>query len=183
MFLSTVDNNNVCDFYEYSLSSLHWLVKSNNLLFLWYFYCWLITILHICINILHWWQIDWIDIWATPTLSNPFPNQTIILSVGQAIDEMPKSEIEKRKKSMESISRISRRKKRNVEICFLVREEDENFCKKNREICNFLQFREEKEKFWKQISWFERRSRRRDFKFFVTRKRNSPTTIHIPIFV
>ena len=29
----------------------------------------------------------------------------------------------------------------------MVREENEYFCKKNREICNFLQFREEKEKF------------------------------------
>ena len=46
------------------------------------------------------------------------------------IDEMSKSEIEKRKRNMESISRISRREKRNVEICFLVREENENFCKK-----------------------------------------------------
>ena len=43
------------------------------------------------------------------------------------IDEMQKSEIEKRKRNMESISRISRREKRNVEICFLVREENENF--------------------------------------------------------
>ena len=60
---------------------------------------------------------------------------------------MPKSEIEKRKRNMESISRISRREKRNVEICFLVQEENENFCKTNREICNFLQFREEKKKF------------------------------------
>ena len=48
----------------------------------------------------------------------------------QGIDEMPKSQIEKRKRNMESIYRISRRKKRNVEICFLVREENENFCKK-----------------------------------------------------
>ena len=47
---------------------------------------------------------------------------------GFGIDEMPKSEIEKRKRNMESISRISRREKRNVEICFLVREENENFC-------------------------------------------------------
>ena len=38
------------------------------------------------------------------------------------IEEMPKSEIEKRKRNMESISRISRREKRNV--CFLVREEN-----------------------------------------------------------
>ena len=54
------------------------------------------------------------------------------------IDEMPKSEIEKRKRNMESISRISRREKRNVEICFLVREENENFCKKNGEILNIF---------------------------------------------
>ena len=46
------------------------------------------------------------------------------------IDEMPKSQIEKRKRNMESTSRVSRREKRNVEICFLVREENENFCKK-----------------------------------------------------
>ena len=63
------------------------------------------------------------------------------------IDEMPKSEIEKRKRNMEFIPRISRREKRNVEICFLVQEENENFGKTNQEICNFLQFREEKEKF------------------------------------
>ena len=95
------------------------------------------------------------------------------------IDEMPKSQIEKRKRNMESASRVSRREKRNVEICFLVREENE----KNREICNhfssvekrrrnfkhLLQFRDEKEKFCKQITWFERRARRRDFKLFVTR--------------
>ena len=42
------------------------------------------------------------------------------------------------------------KRKWNVEICFLVREENENFCKK-------------------------------DFKFFVTRKRNSPTTIPISV--
>ena len=58
----------------------------------------------------------------------------------QGIDESPKSEIENRKKNMESIYRISKREKRNVEICFLVPEEEENFCKKIREICNFLQF-------------------------------------------
>ena len=45
------------------------------------------------------------------------------------IEEMPKSEIEKRKRNMESISRIFRREKRNVKICFLVREENENICK------------------------------------------------------
>ena len=54
------------------------------------------------------------------------------------IDEMQKSEIEKRKQNMESISRISRREKRNVEICFLVREENENFCQKNGEILNIF---------------------------------------------
>ena len=50
------------------------------------------------------------------------------------IDEMPKSQIEKRKKNMESTSRVSRREMRNFEICFLVREENENFCQKNGEI-------------------------------------------------
>ena len=54
------------------------------------------------------------------------------------IDEMSKSEIEKRKRNMESISRISRREKRNVKICFLVREENENFCQKNGEILNIF---------------------------------------------
>ena len=49
---------------------------------------------------------------------------------GQALTRCQKSEIEKRKRNMESISQISRREKRNVEICFLVREENENFCKK-----------------------------------------------------
>ena len=42
------------------------------------------------------------------------------------IDEMPKSEIEKRKRNMDSISRISRREKRNVEICFLRKRNFEN---------------------------------------------------------
>ena len=60
------------------------------------------------------------------------------------IDEMPKSQIEKRKRNMESTSRVSRREKRNVEICFLVREENENFCKKWRNFKYFLQFRDEK---------------------------------------
>ena len=70
--LLTTTMYHVCDFYEYSLSSLHWLVKRNiwYMIFLWYFYCWLITILHICINILHWWLIDWIDIWATHTIQS-----------------------------------------------------------------------------------------------------------------
>ena len=54
------------------------------------------------------------------------------------IDEMPKSEIEKRKRNMESISQISRIEKRNVEIYFLVREENENFCQKNGEILNIF---------------------------------------------
>ena len=52
------------------------------------------------------------------------------------IDEMPKSQIEKR--NMESTSQVSRREKRNVEICFLVREENENFCQKNGEILNIF---------------------------------------------
>ena len=54
------------------------------------------------------------------------------------IDEMPKSQIEKRKRNMESTSRVSRREMRNVEICFLVREENENFCQKNGEILNIF---------------------------------------------
>ena len=54
------------------------------------------------------------------------------------IDEMQKSEIDKRKRNMESISRISKREKRNVEIYFLVREENENFCQKNGEILNIF---------------------------------------------
>ena len=54
------------------------------------------------------------------------------------IDEMPKSQIEKRKRIMESTYRVSRREKRNVEICFLVREENKNFYKKNGEILNIF---------------------------------------------
>ena len=54
------------------------------------------------------------------------------------IDEMPKSQIEKRKRNMESTSRVSRREKRNVEICFLIQEENENFCQKNGEILNIF---------------------------------------------
>ena len=77
-----------------------------------------------------------------PVSSKMAPN-----SQNAGIDEKPKSEIEKRKRNMESISPNSRREKRNVEICFLVQEENENFGKTNQEICNFLQFREEKEKF------------------------------------
>ena len=58
---------------------------------------------------------------------------------------MPKSQIEKRKRNMESTSRVSRREKRNVEICFLVREENENFCQQKWRIFkHFLQFRDEK---------------------------------------
>ena len=58
---------------------------------------------------------------------------------------MPKSQIEKRKRNVEFTSRVSRREKRNVEIFFLVREENENFCKKNGEFFKyFLQFRDEK---------------------------------------
>ena len=64
------------------------------------------------------------------------------------IDEMPKSQIEKRKRNMESTSRVSRREKRNVEICFLVREENENFCQKNGEILNiFSSFEKRKRNF------------------------------------
>ena len=62
------------------------------------------------------------------------------------IDEMQKSEIEKRKRSMESISRISRREKRNVEICFLVPEEKESCCtKKSRNLQFSLISRRERE--------------------------------------
>ena len=60
------------------------------------------------------------------------------IAPGAGIDEMPKSQIEKRKRNMESTSRVSRREKRNVEICFLVREENENFCQKNGEILNIF---------------------------------------------
>ena len=61
---------------------------------------------------------------------------------------MPKSEINKRKRNMESISRVSRREKRNVEICFLVQEENENFCQKNGEILNiFYSFKKRKRNF------------------------------------
>merc|ERR1711994_262723 len=59
-------------------------------------------------------------------------------SNSSGIDEMPKSQIEKRKRNMESTSRVSRREKRNIEICFLVREENENFCPKNGEILNIF---------------------------------------------
>ena len=62
------------------------------------------------------------------TLSSPSP---------PGIDEMPKSEIEKRKRNMESIFQISRREKRNVEICFLIWEENEKFCKKRSRILQF----------------------------------------------
>ena len=51
---------------------------------------------------------------------------TILVDLETGFDEMPKSEIEKR--NMETISQISRREKKNVEICFLVREENENLC-------------------------------------------------------
>ena len=52
--------------------------------------------------------------------------------VKSGTDEMSKSQIEKRKRNMESTIefREEKREKRNVEICFLVREENENFCKK-----------------------------------------------------
>ena len=70
------------------------------------------------------------------------------------IDEMPKSEIEKRKRNMESISQISRREKRNVEICFLVREENENFCQKiemrKRNLNIFSNFEKKKKNFAKK---------------------------------
>ena len=68
-----------------------------------------------------------------PVSSKMAPN-----SQNAGIDEKPKSEIEKRKRNMESISPNSRREKRNVEICFLVQEENENFCQKNGEILNIF---------------------------------------------
>ena len=43
-------------------------------------------------------------------------------------DEMSKSQIEKRKRNIESTYRVSRREKKNVEICFLVQEVNEDFC-------------------------------------------------------
>ena len=49
-----------------------------------------------------------------------------------------KNQIEKRMRNMESTSSVSRREKRNVKICFLVREENENFCQKNGEILNIF---------------------------------------------
>ena len=55
------------------------------------------------------------------------------------IEEMPKSEIERRKRNIESISRISRRDKRNVEIYYLVREENENFYQKELRNLQFSQ--------------------------------------------
>ena len=61
---------------------------------------------------------------------------TILVDLETGFDEMPKSEIEKR--NMETISQISRREKKNVEISFLVREENENFCKKIGEILNIF---------------------------------------------
>ena len=62
------------------------------------------------------------------------------------IDEMPKSEIEKRKRNMKSKFQVSRREKRNVKICFLVREENENFCtKKSRNLQFSLISRRERE--------------------------------------
>ena len=75
------------------------------------------------------------------------------------IDEMSKSEIEKRKRNMESISRISRREKRNVEICFLVREENENFCPKNGEILNIFSSFEMRKRNLNIFSNFEKRKR------------------------
>ena len=48
--------------------------------------------------------------------------------VKSGTDEMSKSQIEKRKRNIESTSRVSRREKKNVEICFLVQEVNEDFC-------------------------------------------------------
>ena len=54
------------------------------------------------------------------------------------IDEMPKSQIEKRTRNMKSTSQVSRREKRNVDISFLDREENENSCKQNGEVLNIF---------------------------------------------
>ena len=69
------------------------------------------------------------------------------------IDEMPKSQIEKRKRNMESTSRVSRRKKRNAGS----RGEREFLAKKMEKFKHFLQFRDEKSK--NIFSSFEKRKR------------------------
>ena len=98
-----------------------------------------------------------------------------------------KSNREEKEKYGIQISSFEKRKEKCRDLFSGSRRERE-FLPKNGEILNifssfemrreiqkyFLLFREEKEKFCKQISWFERRSRRRDFNFFVTRKRNPP---------
>ena len=77
------------------------------------------------------------DTWPTaPTLMHLVAPEALVLM--PCIDEMPKSQIEKRKRNVESTSRVLRREKRNVEICFLIREENENFCKQNGEILNIF---------------------------------------------
>ena len=85
--------------------------------------------------------------------------QCAVIRLGSGIDEMPKSEIEKRKRNMKSKFRVSRREKRNVKICFLVREENENFCKKNREICNHFSSFEMRKRNLNIFSNFEKRKR------------------------
>ena len=55
------------------------------------------------------------------------------------IDKMHKSQIEKRKRNVLSASWVSRSKMRIVKICFLVREENKNSCKKkSRILLSFL---------------------------------------------
>ena len=80
------------------------------------------------------------------------------------------------------ISSFEKRKEKCWDLFSGSRRERELLQKKWRNSKYFLQFRDEKEKLCKQISWFERRSRRQDFKLFVTRKRNSHTTIPILFF-
>ena len=55
-----------------------------------------------------------------PSVSKAGLATTRMRTISTGIDEMPKSQIEKRKRNMESTSPVSRREKRNVEICFLI---------------------------------------------------------------
>ena len=79
------------------------------------------------------------------------------MCLSQALTRCKKSQIEKR--NMESTSWVSRKEKRNVEICFLVREENENFCKKNGEILIFSPVSRWEEKSKNIFSSFEKRKR------------------------
>ena len=88
------------------------------------------------------------------------------------IDEMPNSQIEKR--NMESISPIFKREMPRSVFCFKKKTRIfGNLFVRN--LQSFVLFWEEKSKFCKPISWFERRSQRRDLRIFVTRKRSLTT--------